>query len=129
MLTYATATVVVLLVFGVLDPRGTDSGPLLVALISVLLSGTAGMIAMLAPYAAEVYPTTLRATGSGVAAASSKVGGMLGPLLLTTAPRIGTLAFVSAVPVAAGAYALWRTGVETAGRPLVEIVTPVEQEG
>ena len=126
MLTYAGATVVVLLLFGVLDPRGSGHGVLLVALVSVLLSGTAGMIAMLAPYAAEVYPTTLRATGSGVAAASSKVGGMFGPLLLTTAPRIGTLAFVSAVPVAAAAYTLWRTGVETAGRPLVEIA--VEQE-
>jgi putative MFS transporter len=129
MLTYAVVTVAVLVLFGVLNPQGAGHGALLITLISVLLSGTAGMIAMLAPYAAEVYPTTLRATGSGVAAASSKVGGMLGPLLLTTAPRIGTLAFVSAVPVAAGAYALWRTGVETAGRPLVEIVAPVEQEG
>ena len=129
MLTYAVVTGLVLLLFGALDPSGPGHGALLVALISLLLSGAAGMIAMLAPYAAEVYPTTLRATGSGVAAASSKVGGMLGPLLLTTAPRIGTLAFVSAVPVAAAAYALWRTGVETAGRPLVEVVVPVEQEG
>jgi putative MFS transporter len=129
MLTYALVTGLVLLLFGVLDPSGPGHGALLVALISLLLSGAAGMIAMLAPYAAEVYPTTLRATGSGVAAASSKVGGMFGPLLLTTAPRIGTLAFVSAVPVAAAAYALWRTGVETAGRPLVEVVTPMEQEG
>jgi MFS transporter, putative metabolite:H+ symporter len=123
MLAYALVTVVVLVVFGATDPRGRGDGALLVALVSVLLAGTAGMIAMLAPYAAEVYPTTLRATGSGAAAASSKVGGMFGPLLLTTAPRIGILAFVSAVPVAAGAYALWRTGVETAGRPLVENVT------
>jgi putative MFS transporter len=129
MLAYAVVTGLVLLLFGVLDPSEPGHGALLVTLVSLLLSGAAGMIAMLAPYAAEVYPTTLRATGSGVAAASSKVGGMLGPLLLTTAPRIGTLAFVSAVPVAAAAYALWRTGVETAGRPLVEAVTPVEQEG
>ncbi|MGI5225048.1 MFS transporter [Actinoallomurus sp. CA-142502] len=129
MLTYALVTGLVLLLFGTLDPSRPGHGVLLVALVSLLLSGAAGMIAMLAPYAAEVYPTTMRATGSGVAAASSKVGGMFGPLLLTTAPRVGTLAFVSAVPVAAAAYALWRTGVETAGRPLVEVIASSEQEG
>jgi putative MFS transporter len=68
-----------------------------------------------------------------MAAASSKVGGMFGPLLLTSAPGIETLAVISALPVAVAAAVFWRAGLETAGRPLVELapqpVTTTEQEG
>jgi len=125
MLVYAAATVAVLLLFAVTGTGG--SGGSLVVLVGVLLAGIGGMIAMLAPYAAEVYPTALRATGSGFAAASSKFGGMLGPLMLTSAPRVEGLALISAVPVAAAALALWRTGRETSGRPLVEAAAEGEQ--
>jgi putative MFS transporter len=121
MLVYPACTVAVLLLFAVLSPQQPGRAGLLVAMVSVLLSGIAGMIAMLSPYAAEVYPTTLRATGSGMAAASSKVGGMFGPLLLTSAPRLETLAVISALPVAAAAAVFWRIGQETSGRPLVEL--------
>lgn len=126
MLAYAVATVVVLLLFAATGTGG--SGGRLVILVGILLAGIGGMIAMLAPYAAEVYPTALRATGSGFAAASSKFGGMLGPLMLTSAPRAEGLALVSAVPVAAAALALWRTGRETSGRPLVEADVVAEGE-
>lgn len=126
MLAYAVATVVVLVLFAATGTGG--SGGRLVILVGVLLAGIGGMIAMLAPYAAEVYPTALRATGSGFAAASSKFGGMLGPLMLTSAPRVEGLALISAVPVAAAALALWRTGRETSGRPLVEADVVVEGE-
>jgi len=133
MLAYSAGTVVVLVLFAVLSPQQPGRAGLLVVLVSVLLSGIAGMIAMLSPYAAEVHPTTLRATGSGMAAASSKVGGMFGPLLLTSAPGIETLAVISALPVAVAAAVFWRAGLETAGRPLVELapqpVTTTEQEG
>jgi len=124
MLVYSAGTVAVLLLFSLLSPQEPGNGGLFIGLVGVLLAGIGGMIAMLSPYAAEVYPTTLRATGSGVAAASSKVGGMFGPLLLTSAPRIEALALVCAAPVAAALLALWRTGMETAGQPLVEAVTP-----
>jgi putative MFS transporter len=135
MLVYPACTVAVLFLFAVLSPQRPGRAGLLVVLVSVLLSGIAGMIAMLSPYAAEVYPTTLRATGGGMAAASSKVGGMFGPLLLTSAPRLETLAVISALPVAAAAAVFWRIGQETSGRPLVEFVarpepvTTAEQEG
>jgi len=125
MLAYAVATVVVLVLFAATGTGG--SGGRLVVLVGVLLAGIGGMIAMLAPYAAEVYPTALRATGSGFAAASSKFGGMLGPLMLTSAPRVEGLALISAVPVAAAALALWRTGRETSGRPLVEADAPIAE--
>jgi putative MFS transporter len=120
MLAYAAGTVVVLLLFALLSPQRHGGGGLLVVLVTVLLAGIGGMAAMLSPYAAEVYPTELRATGSGLAAASTKAGGMLGPLLLTSAPRLELLAVAVAAPVAAATAVLWRTGVETAGRPLVE---------
>jgi putative MFS transporter len=135
MLAYPACTVVVLVLFAVLGPQRPGRAGLLVVLVAVLLSGIAGMIAMLAPYAAEVYPTALRATGGGMAAAASKVGGMFGPLLLTSAPGLGTLAVISALPVAAAAAVFWRIGQETSGRPLVELpalaepLTTAEQEG
>lgn len=130
MLSYSAGTVVVLVLFAIFSPQRPGSGTLLVVLVSVLLAGLSGMVAMLSPYAAEVYPTTLRATGSGFAAASTKFGGMLGPLLITSAIGINTLAVVCAVPVAAGAVLLWRTGEETSGRPMIEAPVPVaEMEG
>ena len=72
---------------------------------------------------AGLYVTTLRASGSGLAAAGSKIGGMLGPLLLTSTPEPSTLALVVALPVAVAALVLWFAGMETAGRALVESET------
>jgi putative MFS transporter len=91
-----------------------------VCLVGLLLSTTAGMIAMLSPYSTEQYPTALRATGSGVAAAASKVGGLAGPLLLGVAPVLGTMALIVAVPLVAATAVLFVTGLETAGQPLLE---------
>lgn len=45
---------------------------------ALLLVSSSGVLAMLLPYAAEIYPVHLRGTGSGVVAASSKFGGILG---------------------------------------------------
>lgn len=117
MLLYCAGAVVALVLFWMV---GTGVDWLIVALVGGLLACTTGMIAMLSPYAAEVYPTALRATGSGVAAASTKAGGLLGPLLISSAPRIEAMALVCAAPVAVAAFVLWRTGMETAGKPLVE---------
>jgi putative MFS transporter len=120
MVCYALATAVVLVGFAVARPERPGAGGALIALTALLLTAAGGMIALLAPYATEVYPTELRASGSGVAAAAGKAGGLFGPLLLTSAPRIAGLALVSAVPVVVAAVVLWRSGAETAGRPLVE---------
>ena len=43
----------------------------------LLLVGSGGVIAMLSPYTAEVYPTQVRGTGSGFAAGTSKAGGIM----------------------------------------------------
>lgn len=83
------------------------------------------MIAILSPYTAEVYPTPLRGTGSGLAAASSKVGGVFGPpLVASLLATTGTLtipALVVAAPMVLAAAVLAGTGLETRGRRLEEI--------
>lgn len=117
MLLYCAGSAVSLVLFAFM---GAQSGWLFVALVSGLLACFTGMVAMLSPYAAEVYPTALRATGSGFAAASTKAGGLLGPVLITSAPKLEAVALICAVPAAVAALVLWRTGMETTGKPLVE---------
>ena len=118
----AASTFVVLVAFPLLAATGSAGGPGPVVLLVLLLSSSNGMIATLAPYVTEVYPTDVRATASGFAAAMSKAGGLGGPLLITLAPTVSGLALVCALPVAAATVVLLRTGIETAGRPLVEEV-------
>lgn len=118
----AGLTFAVLVAFPLLALTGAASRTGLVVLLVILLAGSNGMIATLAPYVTEVYPTDIRATASGFAAAMSKIGGLGGPLLLTLAPSISGLALVCAVPVAAAVTVLLRTGLETAGKPLVETI-------
>lgn len=120
MLGYAAATAAGLLGFALLHPERPGHGTALVVLTALLMSAAGGMVALLAPYATEVYPTALRATGSGVAAAGSKAGGLFGPVLLAAVPRIDGLAAASVVPLIAAAMSLWRHGAETSGRPLLE---------
>jgi putative MFS transporter len=117
---YAAATALVLIGYAVLRPERPGHGGTMVLLTALLLIASGGMVALLAPYATEVYPTALRGTGSGVAAAGGKAGGLFGPLLLTSAPGLEALALVSAVPLVAAGLLLWRHGSETRGRPLVE---------
>ncbi|MFE9611441.1 MFS transporter [Streptomyces sp. NPDC006012] len=126
---YAAATALVLVGYAVLRPERAGHGDALVVLTALLLITSGGMVALLAPYATEVYPTALRATGSGVAAAGGKAGGLFGPLLLSSAPRLEGLALVSAVPLVAAGLVLWRYGAETRGRALVEADGPARPAG
>ncbi|MEW2625520.1 MFS transporter [Streptomyces sp. NPDC048106] len=126
---YAAVTALVLVGYAVLRPERAGHGGTMVVLTALLLIASGGMVALLAPYATEVYPTALRATGSGVAAAAGKAGGLFGPLLLSSAPRLEGLALVSAVPLVAAGLVLWRYGTETRGRPLVEATVPLGRAG
>lgn len=91
----------------------------------LLLVGLSGMIAMLSPYSVELYPTKLRATGGGLTASSSKVGGVIGPsavaFILAVYPGLTVPALFVAVPLLAAAVILWITGKETSGRSLEDI--------
>jgi putative MFS transporter len=95
----------------------------MVAATATLLISSSGVIAMLIPYAAEIYPVHLRGTGSGVVAASSKFGGIVGAGCGVIG-LFGDLAFSAlfiAVPMALSAVMLIRSGIETRGRSLEEI--------
>jgi putative MFS transporter len=120
MILYAVLTIGTLASFTVLGLWGLRAGWLVVVLVGLLLSTTAGMIAMLSPYSTEQYPTDLRATGSGVAAAASKAGGLAGPLLLGATPVLGIVALIAALPLVVATTVLFVTGLETAGQPLLE---------
>lgn len=125
MIVYAVATGMTLVAFALLDPTSGGNHLVLIGLVVALLVGSGGMISMLSPYTAEVYPTRLRGTGSGFAAASSKLGGVFGPpvvaSLLAATGAFTVPALVAAVPVALAAVVLARKGFETRGRRLEEI--------
>ena len=78
---------------------------------------------MLIPYAAEIYPVQLRGTGSGVVAASSKLGGILGAGLgvIGFFEHFVLSAALIAVPMAISGVMLLRSGIETRGHRLEDI--------
>jgi len=112
-----------MLAFFVLGQAGTASTTAMTCTTVLLLVSTSGVIATLIPYAAEIYPVHLRATGSGIIAASSKFGGILGAGLgvLGMFGNLAISALMIALPMAIAAVMLFRSGVDTRGRRLEEI--------
>jgi putative MFS transporter len=83
---------------------------------------------VLAPYSAEVYPTAIRAVGSGVTAGATKLGGVfaLGLSVAAVAPPVlAGSAVLAAVPAGLAAIMLLLFGIETRGRGLEEISSAV----
>ncbi len=126
----ALSTASVLLAFWICAPHLGGRVDLAVVLTASLLVTSSSMIGVLAPYSVELYPTALRGLGSGVVAASSKSGGIVGPLLvgvlLTTSSSAGIPALVIAIPVALAGVGIALRGPETRGRSLEElaVLTP-----
>jgi putative MFS transporter len=74
----------------------------LAVLLIVPLSGASTVVAMVAGYAAEVYPTQVRARGTGLAAGMTKAGGILILAIVVgskTVPGIAATAVLGAVPL------------------------------
>lgn len=90
---------------------------------ALLLISASGVIAMLIPYAAEIYPVHLRGTGAGLVAASSKFGGILGAGcgVLGVFNDLAFSAIVIALPLVLFAMMLLKNGIDTRGRRLEEI--------
>ena len=91
------------------------------ALLSFFNLGAWGVVYALSP---ELYPTALRATGAGTAAAVGRIGGIIGPFIVPTlAPAYGQSAvfglFMALLLLTAAAVGL--LGEETTGRSLEEI--------
>jgi putative MFS transporter len=104
---------------------GTDAF-IWAALLSFFNLGAWGVVYTYTP---ELYPTSIRATGAGVAAAVGRVGGIIGPYLTPVlVPAIainGTFAlFMAMLVITAATVAL--LGEETRGRSLEEIAPEAE---
>ena len=104
---------------------GTDAF-IWAALLSFFNLGAWGVVYTITP---ELYPTSVRATGSGVAAAVGRIGGIIGPyltpVLVTGVAVNGTFAvFMGLLVITAAAVAV--LGEETRGRSLEEIAPEAE---
>jgi putative MFS transporter len=128
MVALAALTAATLATFAVLGDAVGRHRVVLQALIVLLLVGTSAMLAMLTPYGSEVYPTRIRARGTGLAGVCARAGGVIGigvVVIGIAPPTIRGAALLGALPVALAALAVARFGIETRRRRLEEI-TAVE---
>jgi MFS transporter, putative metabolite:H+ symporter len=112
----AATTGVVLLVFAILGNTIAKYPVLLAMALIFLLVAMWGLISVLAPYSAEVYPVRVRARGAGITAGSSKLGGVIALVMsvLVIVPfSVHDTALIAAVPALLGALAVSFAGVET----------------
>ena len=105
--------------------QGCSRG-MIVGLLALLYGATGGVIAMLSPYTAEVYPTRYRGTGSGLSAGSSKLGGLMAGVgsvtgLLAVSGNLLRPAVIVSIPMAVAALLVAARGLETRGRRLEEL--------
>lgn len=82
--------------------------PLLIGVVTTLIVGTNGTIAVLLPYTAENYSSVVRARATGLVAGSSKFGGIAVQVaaLAGLFPSLGSAALVLLVPTALSAVLL-----------------------
>jgi len=98
--------------------------PLLYALLIVPIWGISSVVAVLSVYSSEMYPTRIRARGTGFAAGASKAGGVAIIALVVfgfAAPSISTIALIGAVPMTLAVILVLLFGVETQKRRLEDI--------
>lgn len=113
-----------LAIFALLGTQLVDDPTVLLILVVVLLISLWAVISVLSPYAAEVYPTGLRAGGSGVVAGASKLGGVLALGMSVShiaAPGLAPSALMCAVPMVLATVAVSWWAIETRGRRLEDI--------
>ena len=98
-------------------------GNMPIVLLTLLVVGTGGLIAVLLPFSAESYPAAVRGRATGMVAGSSKLGGILAQVITMGAvvPGLATVALALAVPIVAGAALTGRFGAETRGRRLEDL--------
>lgn len=121
----ALGIAIALFSIGLLQPQAGLTSGVLIAALGSLLAMLGGSNAALAVYSAEVFPTSLRGTGSGFIAGSSKFGGVLGPPMVASifslSPGLLGPAWALAVPLAVAGLVLWSNGPQTGGLALEEI--------
>jgi MFS transporter, putative metabolite:H+ symporter len=130
MVVYAALTVGALLTLAVIGLEG--SRPILLATVMLLFAGTAGVIALIGPYTAEIYPLAIRGTAGGWAAAVGKSGGAFGPpliaLVLSAPGGIRTAAVFVALPMALAGIAVAVRGSNPQAAQTFEGATALDAE-
>lgn len=116
-------TVLALLAFAVMAWLRLHSTAATTLATVALLISSSGVIAMLIPYATEIYPVQSRGTGAGAIAAGTKFGGILGAALGVAGlfEHLALSAVLVATPMLASILLLARHGPETRGRSLEDI--------
>jgi putative MFS transporter len=113
-----------LAVFVLLGNRVASDHGVLYLLLVVPVCGVNILNAVLAAYTAEVYPTAIRARGSGVSAGATKIGGvaiLFLVLVAFAAPSIRMTAALGVVPMVAALIVLVAFGPETRHKRLEDI--------
>ena len=123
LITYLLGTAAAAFLFGN-SGTGTDAF-IYAALLSFF---NLGAWAIVYTYSPELYPTAIRATGAGIAAAVGRIGGIIGPfltpVLVPTLGQAGVFAMFMLLLVVT-AINVWLLAEETKGRSLEEISGPV----
>jgi len=99
---------------------------LLHLLLIVPIWGISSLTAVTAAYASEIYPTRIRARGTGLAAAGTKAGGVLilaAVAAAFAAPSISVTALLGALPLLGAIVLMIFFGVETRKKGLEQITT------
>jgi MFS transporter, putative metabolite:H+ symporter len=124
----ASLTAAALIGFVVAGSQVADNDFLLQVLLVVPIWGISSLTAVTAAYASEIYPTNIRARGTGLAAAGTKLGGVLilaAVAAAVAAPSISVTAMLGAVPIVVAIVLMVIFGVETRKRTL-ETITAEE---
>jgi putative MFS transporter len=93
--------------------------------VALLIIGSNGILAILLPYTAELYPLRVRGRATGWVAGCSKLGGILAQALslLAMVPALGLAALAIMVPIVLALILIAVFGEETRGRDLRELDT------
>lgn len=117
LITYLIGTAASAYFFG-----NADSLALLMASGILLSFFNLGAWGALYAYTPELYPTSIRGTGAGMAAAFGRIGGVLGPLFVGYSVGNGltvtTIFAIFCVSIFVGVLAVWTLGKETKRREL-----------
>ncbi len=120
----AALTVMALVGFALAGPSVAHNSALLHVLLIVPIWGISSLTAVTAAYASEIYPTRIRARGTGLAAAGTKLGGVLilaAVAAALAAPSISVTALLGAVPILVAIALMAFFGVETRKKGLEQI--------
>ena len=117
LITYLIGTAASAYFFG-----NADSLALLMASGILLSFFNLGAWGALYAYTPELYPTSIRGTGAGMAAAFGRIGGVLGPLFVGyfvgNGLTVTTIFAIFCVSIFVGVIAVWALGKETKQREL-----------